>query len=49
MFNVEVMQAGHSKRMEGMIYRVLLSENPLFTNLERDEFRKVSQDWHKFL
>ena len=42
-------QAGHSKRMEEMIYGLLLSESPFYIMSEREEFRKVSQDWHRLL
>jgi hypothetical protein len=42
-------QSGHSKRMEQMIYGVLLSESPFYTESEKDGFRKVSLDWHRFL
>ena len=42
-------QAGHSKRIEEMIYGVLLSESPHYTQSEKEGFRKVSIDWHRFL
>jgi hypothetical protein len=32
-----------------MIYRILISELPFQTRLERQRFRKVSMDWHRFL
>ena len=42
-------QAGHTRRMEEMIYGILLSESPFYTMSEREAFRKVSMDWHRFL
>jgi len=32
-----------------MIYGVLLSESPFYTQSEKEGFRKVSLDWHRFL
>lgn len=42
-------QSGHSKRIEQMIYGVLLSESPSYTQSDKEGFRKVSLDWHRFL
>lgn len=42
-------QAGHSRYMEDMIYGLLLTESPTATMSERNMFRKVSIDWHRFL
>lgn len=42
-------QTGHSRYMEDMIYGLLLTESPTATLMERDMFRKVSIDWHRFL
>ena len=42
-------QAGHSRRMEEMIYGVLVSESPFHTGPEQEGFRRVSIDWHRFL
>jgi len=42
-------QSGHGKRMEEMMYGSLLSESPFYTTSEKDGFRKVSSDWHRFL
>ena len=42
-------QAGHSRRTETMIYGRLLMESPFHTVAERDKFRRVSRDWHRFL
>ena len=46
---VRAQQAGHGTRMEEMIYGLLLSESPSWTVSERQRFRKVSMDWHRFL
>jgi hypothetical protein len=40
----ESRQAGHSRRTEEMIYRILISESPFQTRSERERFRKVSVD-----
>ena len=40
----ESRQAGHSRRTEEMIYRILMSESPFQTRSERQRFRKVSMD-----
>jgi hypothetical protein len=45
----ESRQAGHSRRTEEMIYRILMSESLFQTRSERERFRKVSVDWHRFL
>lgn len=45
----ESRQAGHSRRTEEMIYGILMSESPFQTRSERQRFRKVSVDWHRFL
>ena len=37
-------QAGHSRRMEEMIYRVLVSESSFYTRSEQEGFRRVSID-----
>ncbi len=42
-------QSGHSRYMEDMIYGLLLTESPTTTMTERNMFRKVSVDWHRFL
>ena len=42
-------QSGHCKRTEEMIYGRLLMESPFHTMSERQEFRKVSADWHRIL
>jgi len=42
-------QAGHSRYMEDMIYGLLLTESPTTTLSEKNMFRKVSIDWHRFL
>lgn len=42
-------QSGHSRYMEDMIYGLLLTESPTVTVSERNMFRKVSVDWHRFL
>ncbi|KAL9628824.1 MAG: hypothetical protein Q9204_005638 [Flavoplaca sp. TL-2023a] len=42
-------QAGHSRYMEDMIYGLLLTESPTTTTTEKNMFRKVSVDWHRFL
>ena len=42
-------QAGHSRYIEDIIYGLLLTESPTATIMERDIFRKVSIDWHRFL
>jgi hypothetical protein len=44
----ESRQAGHSRRTEEMIYGILMSESPFQTRSERERFRKVSVDWHRF-
>lgn len=31
------------------MYGNLLSESPFYTTSEKDGFRKVSSDWHRFL
>ena len=48
-FNAREEQAGHSRWMEELIYGLLYSESPQSTLTEREEFRKVSLDWHRFL
>ena len=45
----ESRQAGHSRWTEEMIYGILMSESPFQTRSERERFRKVSMDWHRFL
>ena len=42
-------QSGHSKRIEEMMYGNLLCDSPFYTMSEKDSFRKVSSDWHRFL
>jgi superfamily II DNA helicase RecQ len=49
MEDVVAEQAGHSRYMEDMIYGLLLTESPTATLSERNMFRKVSIDWHRFL
>ncbi|KAF2218115.1 P-loop containing nucleoside triphosphate hydrolase protein, partial [Elsinoe ampelina] len=47
--NIREEQSGHSKWMEELVYGILYSESPNSTLSEREDFRKVSVDWHKFL
>ena len=42
-------QAGHSIQMEENIYGRSLEQSPFTTMAEKDAFRKVSVDWHRFL
>jgi len=39
-------QAGHSRRTEEVVYGRALIESPFQTMAEREEFRRVSMDWH---
>jgi len=43
-FNVREEQAGHSRWIEELIYRLLYSESLNSTLTDREEFRKVSLD-----
>ncbi|TKA68529.1 hypothetical protein B0A55_10261, partial [Friedmanniomyces simplex] len=47
--SVRARQAGHSPRMEEMIYGLLLTANPIATMTEQAQFRKVTIDWHRML
>ena len=47
--NARERQSGHYKQTEEMIYGRLLMESPFHTMSERQEFRKVSADWHRIL
>ena len=49
MADIVAEQAGHSRYIEDMIYGLLLTESPTVTTTERNMFRKVSTDWHRFL
>nr|POE87058.1 atp-dependent dna helicase tlh1 [Quercus suber] len=42
-------QAGHSQQIEENIYGRLLDQSPVTTTAEKDAFRSVSVDWHRFL
>ena len=42
-------QSGHSPQMEETIYGRLLTQNPYATTKQKDAYRKVSVDWHRFL
>lgn len=42
-------QAGHSRQTEESIYGRLLKQSPFSTTAEKEAFRKVSVDWHRFL
>ncbi|KAI4221646.1 MAG: hypothetical protein L6R40_008618 [Gallowayella cf. fulva] len=42
-------QAGHSHHTEEMVYGRALIESPFQTMAEREEFRRVSLDWHRVL
>lgn len=46
---IRAKQAGHSFQMEEDIYGRLLEQSPFTTIAEKDAFRKVSIDWHRFL
>ena len=48
-FNAREEQAGHSRWMEELIYGLLYNESPNSMLSEREEFRKVSLDWHRIL
>jgi len=43
------LQAGHGSKIAGMIYGRQLTESPFHTASRRAGFRKVSQEWHRFL
>ena len=42
-------QAGHSHETEEKVYGRALMESPFQTMAEREEFRRVSMDWHRVL
>jgi superfamily II DNA helicase RecQ len=42
-------QAGHSRTTEETVYGRALVESPFQTMAEREEFRRVSTDWHRIL
>ena len=42
-------QSGHCPRTEEVVYGRLLMESPFHTASEREEFRKVSTNWHRML
>lgn len=42
-------QAGHSHDTEEMVYGRAMMESPFHTMAEREEFRRVSMDWHRVL
>jgi len=46
---IRAKQAGHSFQMEEDIYGRSLEQSPFTTIAEKDTFRKVSVDWHRFL
>lgn len=43
------LQAGHGTKVAGMIYARLLSEGRFETISQKERFRAVSQEWHRFL
>ena len=43
------MQSGHGTRMAGMIYARLLFEGTYETQTQKEKYRQVSQEWHRFL
>ena len=43
------LQAGHGTHVAGMIYARLVSEGKFETMSQREQFRQVSQEWHRFL
>ena len=43
------LQAGHGTHVAGMIYARLISEGKFETMSQREQFRQVSQEWHRFL
>ncbi|TKA23106.1 hypothetical protein B0A54_17887 [Friedmanniomyces endolithicus] len=47
--SVRARQAGHSPRMEEMIYGLLLTANSIATMTEQAQFRRVTIDWHRML
>ena len=46
---VRAQQAGHDPYTEEMIYGLLLTESLFTTISEKEQFRKVSADWHRLL
>ena len=46
---IRAKQAGHSFQMEEDIYGRSLEQSPFTTIAEKDAFRRVSVDWHRFL
>jgi hypothetical protein len=42
-------QSGHSVQMEESIYGRLLTQNPFATRRQKDAYRAVRVDWHRFL
>lgn len=49
MQDVQAQQSGHSRQMEEMIYGLLVTESPFATISEKEQFRKVSVNWHRVL
>lgn len=43
------LQSGHGTRITGMIYARLISEGLFENRSEKERFRQVSQEWHRFL
>jgi superfamily II DNA helicase RecQ len=43
------LQSGHETRMAGMVYARLLSEGEFETQSQKERYRTVSQEWHRFL
>jgi superfamily II DNA helicase RecQ len=43
------LQAGHGTRLAGMLYARLLSEGKFETRSQKERFRRVSMEWHRFL
>lgn len=46
---IRAKQAGHGRHIEELIYGLLVHENPFSTIHEREQFRRVSMDWHRML
>ena len=46
---IRAKQSGHSFRMEEDIYGRSLEQSPFTTIAEKDKFRRVSVDWHRFM
>ena len=43
------LQSGHGTRMAGMIYARLLFEGQFEMQSQKEKYRQVSQEWHRFL